>query len=74
MGGRALKTTGSVLNMRTQNKIKSEHGIQAEMRCDLARVHNLLRLFSVHAESGAMEGGTSQSGAPVAKTMASAET
>jgi hypothetical protein len=46
----AMKMMGCVLNMGAQNEIRSQIGAQTDMRSDLTRVANLLRLFSDHAE------------------------
>jgi len=41
-------------------KTKSQRSVQVEIRCDLSSLDNLLRLFRVHSEFNAREGGTAK--------------
>jgi hypothetical protein len=59
--------------MNAQNKMKREGDIQGEVRCLLVSTGNLLRLFSLQAESDTMEKGASKQDGPAAKAMAFGE-
>jgi hypothetical protein len=50
--------------LKAQNESKSQSCREAEVRCLLASVDNLLRLFSVQAVPKAMEGAISEQGRP----------